>query len=117
MVLVANVSHVDQAVATACGYLFRSLGSVFGVSMAATAFNQISRKSLGIALKGEQDAGKIAEGLRAGLLYLDTLDPQTKEVVRECYGEATRAALGVSIGLVTGSALFAWFVRETQLAK
>jgi hypothetical protein len=81
MVLVANVSHADQAVGTACGYLFKSLGSVFGVSMAATALNQMLRRSLRIALKGEQDAEKIAERLRAGLLYLDTLDPQTKEVV------------------------------------
>jgi hypothetical protein len=117
MILVANVSHADQAVATACGYLFRSLGSVFGVSMAATAFNQILRRSLRIALKGEHDAGNIAERLRAGLSYLDTLDPQTKEVVRGCYGEATRAALSVSIGLVAGSAMFAWFVRETKLGK
>ncbi|KAF2032176.1 MFS general substrate transporter [Setomelanomma holmii] len=113
--LIANASHKDQAVATACSYLFRSLGSVFGVSMCATAFNQTLRKSLQRALDGDKDAAEIAERVRAGLSYYRSLEPHLKEIVRECYSEATRAALGVSVGLVAGSALFAWSIREKKL--
>jgi hypothetical protein len=100
---VANASHTDQAVATACSYLFRSLGSVFGVSMCATAFNQTLRTSLQTALKGDKDAAEVAEGVRAGMSYFRGLEPHLREIVEECYGQATRAALGVSITLVCGS--------------
>lgn len=112
---VANASHPDQAVATACSYLFRSLGSVFGVSMCATAFNQTLRRSLHAALDGDKDAAEIAERVREGLSYFRSLDPQLKEVVKECYGEATRAALMVGVVLVAGSAVFAWFIQEKSL--
>ncbi|KAE8858285.1 hypothetical protein PTNB29_07500 [Pyrenophora teres f. teres] len=113
--LIANASHADQAVATACSYLFRSLGSVFGVSMCATAFNQTLRKSLQKALQGDKNAAEIAERVRAGLRYYRGLDPELKSIVRDCYGKATRAAIGVGIMLVAGSAFFAWFIKEKSL--
>jgi hypothetical protein len=113
--LIANASHRDQAVATACSYLFRALGSVFGVSMSATAFNQTLRRSLQVALKGDADADKIAERVRASLAYFRGLEPGLQEVVRDCYERSTRAALSVSLGLVVGSAVFAWFIKEKRL--
>jgi hypothetical protein len=85
--------------------------------MCATAFNQTLRKSLHTALEGSKDAAEIAEGVRAGLSYFRSLEPHLKEIVKECYGEATRAALGVSITLVAGSAFFAWFIREKKLGN
>lgn len=112
---VANASHADQAIATACSYLFRSLGSVFGVSMCATAFNQVLRSSLATALRGSADAEEIADRVRAGLAYYRGLEPQLQGVVRECYGEATRAAFCVSVVLVAGSAVSAWGIREKRL--
>lgn len=115
--LIANASHADQAVATACSYLFRSLGCVFGISLCATAFNQTLRKTLESALNGDEDAGKIAERVRESLSYFRSLNPELQGVVRECYGQATRAALGVGIGMVAGSAFFAWFIREKRLGK
>jgi MFS family permease len=115
--LIANASHADQAVATACSYLFRSLGSVFGISMCATAMNQVLRQTLREALHGDKDAEKIAERVRESLSYLRELDPQLQAIVKECYGKSVRAALGVSIGLVFGSAFFAWFIREKRLGK
>ncbi|KAF1842374.1 uncharacterized protein K460DRAFT_409788 [Cucurbitaria berberidis CBS 394.84] len=113
--LISNASHADQAVATACSYLFRSLGSVFGISMCATAFNQTLRTSLKSALNGDKDAEEIAERVRAGLAYFRGLEPHLKDIVRDCYGQATRAALGVGIVMVSGSAFFAWFIKEKSL--
>ena len=114
---VANASHADQAVATACSYLFRSLGVVFGISMCASAFNQTLRDSLRLALEGDKNAEQIAERVRESLSYLKELEPGLQEVVRECYGKSTRAALAVSTGLVLGSAFFAWFIKEKRLGK
>ncbi|KAF2279538.1 MFS general substrate transporter [Westerdykella ornata] len=115
--LIANASHSDQAVATACSYLFRSLGSVFGISMCATAFNQMLRKSLQAALGGGEDAEEIADRVRESLEYFRGLEPEVREVVMECYGRSTRAALGVGVVLVAGSAVFAWFIREKRLIR
>jgi hypothetical protein len=114
---VANASHADQAVATACSYLFRSLGTVFGISMCATAFNQTLRDSLRLALDGDKNAEEIAERVRESLAYLKELEPHLQDVVRECYGRSARAALAVSTGMVLGSAFFAWFIREKKLGK
>jgi hypothetical protein len=85
--------------------------------MCATAFNQVLRSSLAAALSGDKDADKIAERVRAGLAYYRSLEPHLQEIVRECYGRATRAALGVSLVLVAGSAIFAWAIREKKLGK
>lgn len=115
--LISNAKHKDQAVATACSYLFRSLGSVFGISMCATAFNQMLRKTLEAALSGDRDAKEIAERVRSSLAYFRSLEPELKEIVRECYSKSARAALTVSLGLVIGSAFFAWFIREKKLVK
>lgn len=115
--LIANAKHKDQAVATACSYLFRSLGSVVGVSLCATAFNNTLRKTLENALSGDENAKDIAERVRSSLAYFRGLKPEVKEIVRECYGKSARAALAVSLGMVAGSAVFAWFIREKRLAK
>ncbi|KAF2270942.1 vacuolar basic amino acid transporter 2 [Lojkania enalia] len=114
--LLANASQSDQAVATACSYLFRSLGSVFGVSITATAFNQTLRKTLKAALNGE-DAEVISDRVRESITYIRTLDPEIREIVKECYEKGTRSALMVGLGLVAGCAFFSWFIKEKRLGK
>lgn len=85
--------------------------------MCATAFNQVLRASLATALAGDADADEIARRVRAGLAYFRSLDPRLQDIVRECYGKATRAALGVSVVLVAGSAVCAWGIREKRLGR
>lgn len=85
--------------------------------MCATAFNQTLRSGLRAALNGNNDADEIAERVRAGLAYYRSLEPHLQEIVRECYGQATRAALGVSVVLVAGSAICAWVIREKRLGN
>lgn len=85
--------------------------------MCATAFNQTLRNSLQVALDGDKDAAEIAERVRAGLSYFRGLEPHLKDIVRECYSQATRAAFGVGLALVVWSAVFAWFIREKRLGS
>ncbi|KAL1297867.1 hypothetical protein AAFC00_006390 [Neodothiora populina] len=115
--LIANSSREDQAVATACSYLFRSLGSVFGVSMSATVANQSLRDSLKESLKSGKAATEIAERVRESLAYIATLEPEIREIVRECYAKSTRSAFVLEAGLVTGAAIAAWFIKEKALGK
>ncbi|GME64391.1 putative mfs multidrug transporter protein [Neofusicoccum parvum] len=113
--LISNASHADQAVATACSYLFRSLGSVFGVSVAATLVNQELRARLAAALGSGEEARLIAERVRQSIEYIGSLAPDVARVVRRCYAESTRAAFGLEVALVAGAAVSAWFVRERRL--
>ncbi|KAG9594797.1 MFS multidrug transporter, partial [Aureobasidium melanogenum] len=115
--LIANASRDDQAVATACSYLFRSLGSVFGVSMSATLANQALRDRLAAVLSNGDAAAEIAERVRESLAYINTLEPGVKALVRACYAQSTRAAFGLEIGLVAGAAASAWLIKEKALSK
>ncbi|KAF2454279.1 major facilitator superfamily protein [Lineolata rhizophorae] len=114
--LIANAAHADQAVATACSYLFRSLGSVTGVSLSATVANQVLRTSLHGALESNGDAERIAEGVRQSLEFVKTLEPALRELVKECYARSTRAAFGLETAVVAGAAVSAWWVRERKLS-
>lgn len=119
--LIANATHEDQAVATACSYLFRSLGSVFGVSMSATVANQALRKNLAKEIPRlglpEKQASEIADRVRQSLAYLRQLEPHVRAVVADCYARSTTAAFVLEIGLVLGAAISAWFIHEKALSK
>lgn len=119
--LIANASKEDQAIATACSYLFRSLGSVFGVAMSATVANSALRKNLTTRLPSlglpEAEALEIAERVRQSLAYLKELKPAVRAVVADCYAGGTSAAFGLQIGLVAGAAVSAWFIKEKALSK
>lgn len=119
--LISNASHEDQAIATACSYLFRSLGSVFGISMSATVANSQLRRNLATSLPklglDKQEALNIAENVRQSLDYLQQLEPRIKAVVIESYAGSTSAAFALQIGLVAGAAVSAWFIKEKTLGK
>ncbi|GAB7338282.1 hypothetical protein MBLNU457_4601t1 [Dothideomycetes sp. NU457] len=115
--LISNASREDQAVATACSYLFRSLGSVFGISISATVANQALKEHLKDELSSGKAALEIADRVRRNLDYIKTLTPEMRAVVADCYARSTRAAFGVEIGLVAGAAIAAWFIREKSLGK
>lgn len=115
--LIANATHEDQAVVTACSYLFRSLGSVMGVSLCATAANSALRAALTKDLGNGHDAEKIARKVRQSLQYVKTLEPEIAEIVMGCYARSTQAAFTVGLFLVCGSAASAFFLKEKKLGR
>jgi len=115
--VIANADPKDQAIATACTYLFRSLGSVVGVSMAATVVQQSLRTQLRASLEGGKEADKIVDRVRQSLDYIKELDPHTQQIVRRCYQKATNASFGMSILIVCGGMLCACFMREKKLSR
>lgn len=119
--IIANASHEDQAIATACSYLFRSLGSVLGVSLSATIANNALRNSLASELPKlglpEQEALEIADKVRQSLAYLRNLEPNVRLVVEDCYARSTTAAFAFQIVLVAGAAISAFFIREKSLSR
>lgn len=115
--LIANAGQEDQAITTACSYLFRSMGSVFGVSMSATAVNQVLRSTLREQLGSGADADRIAEEVRRSLDVLKTLPSGLRDIVRDCYARSTRTAFTVDILIVSGAAISAWFIMEKPLNR
>ncbi len=113
----ANADPKDQAIATACTYLFRSLGSVIGVSISATVVQQRLRVLLREELRSGKEADRIVEGVRRSLDFIKGLEPEVASVVRECYQRATSASFGVSIGIVTMALVMTFFIKEKKLNK
>ncbi|KAI9688999.1 MAG: hypothetical protein M1822_000736 [Bathelium mastoideum] len=115
--LIANAAPEDQAIATACSYLFRSLGCTMGVSLSATVGNQVLRTQLASALKSGKDAAEIAERVRESLTYIQELEPAVRAIVRHCYARSVQSALVLQIGLVGCAFVSAWFIREKALSR
>ncbi|KAI9725484.1 MAG: hypothetical protein M1828_003155 [Chrysothrix sp. TS-e1954] len=113
--LISNAAREDQAIATACSYLFRALGSTTGLSLSSTVANQTLRAQLRARLSGS-DATTIEKGVRQSLKYIQTLKPELRTAVRQAYSVSTRGAIAVDVGLVAGAALAAWFIREKPLS-
>ena len=103
--LLSNAAPEDQAVATACSYLFRSLGATVGLSLTTTVVQQVLRTQLTQRLHDGDASDQLAKEVRQSLDIIKTLDPAVRDIVRECYGYAVRAGYGLLIGFVTLSAL------------
>lgn len=103
--MIANAKPEDQAIATACSYLFRSLGSTIGVSISATVFQQSLRMKLKSSLGSGKESDEIVKNVRQSLGYIENLRPEIQRLVRECYGLATRDSFFLMIGLALGATI------------
>lgn len=117
--LLACATQADQAIATAISYLFRSLGSVLGISLGSTLVQDALRTDLRARLAGRPgiDVEKIVEQTRASLASLKTLPVEIQEIVRASYAEAVRRAFVFSLVLAIGAAISAFFVKEKPLTR
>ncbi|KAE8399449.1 hypothetical protein BDV37DRAFT_275250 [Aspergillus pseudonomiae] len=97
--LISNSTPEDQAVVTACSYLFRSLGSVIGLSLSSTVVQQILRGRLRSALRDSKDIDRIVDGVRQSLDFIKTLDPSVAKAVRGCYGWAMNKGFAFMIAV------------------
>lgn len=114
---VSNASYEDQAVVTACSYLFRSLGSVIGLSLSSTVVQQLLRDRLRSGLHNSKDIDTIVEGVRESLDFIKTLDPTTAKIVRDSYGWSTNKGFAFMVGVVFFALLSGCFIRESKLNR
>jgi hypothetical protein len=114
---VSNSTPEDQAVVTACSYLFRSLGSVIGLSLSSTVVQQILRGRLRSALRDSKDIDRIVDGVRQSLDFIKTLDPSVAKVVRGCYGWAMNKGFAFMIAIVFFAFVSSLFIREKKLSR
>ncbi|KAK5049437.1 hypothetical protein LTR84_004366 [Exophiala bonariae] len=115
--IISNAAPEDQAVATACSYLFRSLGSVLGISLTATAIQQRLRDDLARRIGSGHDAAAIEQGVRQSLDYLDQLTPELRHLVRLAYGTATTSGFLLALIVSLGATVASLFIREQRLNR
>ncbi|KAF9524357.1 member of the major facilitator superfamily [Crepidotus variabilis] len=114
--LIANAGQEDQAIAIAVSYLFRSTGSVLGVSIGSALLQDTLRSSLRAKLSGN-DVDEIVHRVRESLVYLDELDPLTRSIVKISYGEAIQMAFRFSAVLAIGAWISSLFIKEKPLSR
>ncbi|KAJ5092960.1 hypothetical protein N7456_008821 [Penicillium angulare] len=115
--LISNSTAEDQAVVTACSYLFRSLGSVVGLSLSSTIVQQLLRDRLQFSLHDNKNIDEIVNGVRESLDFIKRLDPQVAAIVRSCYGWSTNKGFGFLTSVVFFALFSAYFIREAKLSR
>ncbi|KAK6349224.1 hypothetical protein TWF730_009976 [Orbilia blumenaviensis] len=118
--LIARSGSRDQAVSTAVSYLFRSLGSVVGVSVGSTLLQGSLRAQLRKELKGVVEKGEVEEIVRKvteSLEYLKELRPEVRGIVVAGYEGAVRHPFVMSFICSILTALASLFVIEQSLKK
>ncbi|EGN95697.1 hypothetical protein SERLA73DRAFT_113391 [Serpula lacrymans var. lacrymans S7.3] len=115
--LLANAGREDKATATAVSYLFRSLGSLIGVSLGSTVMQDVLRKSLREYSKGSTDIDELVRSVVGSLSYINELDGKTQAIVRKSYADGVHAAMWLAVGLVACAAVSSVFVKVRPLEK
>lgn len=113
---VSNVSAADQAVATACSFLFRSLGAAVGVSLVGLVIDQVLSMRLRAALD-PQDAEQILNKIKSSLDFIKHLRPEIRTVVRDCYSASFQSGFFMCSGFLAASALCVVWWREKKLSR
>lgn len=113
--LISNADPADQAIVTACSYLFRSLGSAVGVGLAAPIVQSTLRRQLLMRLGDGTDTDEIVNGVRESLTYLEKLTPEVRRIVVVCYEKSVSFAFGFSTCILVGAIVSACFLKEKKL--
>ncbi|KAJ5626429.1 hypothetical protein N7528_003856 [Penicillium herquei] len=115
--LISSASVEDRAVVTACSYLFRSLGSIIGLSLSSTIVQQLLRNRLRSDLHdtGSRSIDEIVNGVRESLEYIKQLEPDIASIVRNSYGWSTNKGFGFLTIVVFFALISAFFMREAKL--
>lgn len=115
--LLSNASPDDSAVVIACSYLFRSLGSAIGISVASAILQQVLRAQLAARLGSGDAASAIEEHVRHSLDYIKELEPATADVVRRCYQVAAMHVFGFQALPQALAFVSSFFIKEKNLGK
>ncbi|KAI0710889.1 MFS general substrate transporter [Earliella scabrosa] len=112
--LIANAGPDDQAIATAVSYLFRSLGSVVGLSVGTTLTQDVLRQSLRKRLSGE-NVDEIIKRVRESLDNIGQLEPSVRAKVILAYQDGVQAAFWFTVVLSALTVLTSFYIKEKPL--
>ncbi|KAL8952519.1 MAG: hypothetical protein Q9222_001587 [Ikaeria aurantiellina] len=114
--IITNVSAADQAVATACSFLFRSLGAAVGVSLVGIVIQEIVGMRLRASLDPKQ-ADQILETIARSLDLVKDLPEDLRIVVRDSYGDGVQGGFIMCVTMLAVSAISVVWWRDKRLMK
>ncbi|KAF7532588.1 hypothetical protein G7054_g7799 [Neopestalotiopsis clavispora] len=114
--IISNTAPEDMAVAVACSYLFRSLGTIIGISVSTAVLQQVLKTELAARLS-DSSAEEIAERVRESLDYIRELPIDVASVVRDCYAVATSWACLPAMVFIVLCLVSSAFIREKKLDR
>lgn len=117
--LVAVVTHAspeDQAIVTACSFLFRSMGIAVGLATLSLVFQRALTAELiaRLAALPGIDPEETLREVQASLRYIETLSPEAVAAVRTSYGFACQAVFFASLGFAACGFVSALFVKKRR---
>ncbi|EEU33349.1 uncharacterized protein NECHADRAFT_55464 [Fusarium vanettenii 77-13-4] len=116
--LLSNAATEDTAVAVACSYLFRSLGSSIGISVTSAVQQQVIRSLLEASLGGDHDgASEIEKKVRQSLNYINELPPDIADLVRSLYRIGTLSATVPTAAFLAAAFLASLWIKDKALKK
>ncbi|KAL8849249.1 MAG: hypothetical protein Q9221_005779 [Calogaya cf. arnoldii] len=114
--IISNVSSADQAVATACSFLFRTLGAAVGVSLVGLVIQQV----LGIKLRERlypDQANQIVDNVSRSLDFIKDLSPDLRVLVEACYRDAIQSGFIMCVALLgVGTLSIVWW-KDKKMSK
>jgi hypothetical protein len=119
VVVVVVASPEDQAVATACVYLYRQLGTTIGLAIIALVFRRVLAASLVQQLvrapELQLDTDEVLKRVRESLRYIDKLPAKGRVIVEKAYTDACRAVFLVCAVLAICGIVSSWFINEKRV--
>ncbi|KAI4100956.1 MAG: hypothetical protein L6R37_005162 [Teloschistes peruensis] len=114
--IISNVETKDQAVATACSFLFRALGCAVGVSIVGLVNQQVLAMRLRASLD-QHTANEIIEQVATGLDFIKHLEPGLQALVRKCYSEGIQSGFILCVILLAVGAVSVVWWKERKMGK
>lgn len=118
VVVVVVASPEDQAIVTACVYLYRQLGTTIGLAIISLVFRRALAKSLIQRLSNmpelRLDTEEVLKGVGRSLKYLDQLPLEGRIIVEAAYGDACVAVFIVCAALAICAVVSSFFINEER---
>lgn len=115
--IIANADPDDMAVAVACSYLFRSLGTSIAISLSSAALQQVLRTQLAARFPNGEEAREIGDKVRQSLDNIRKLSPRQGKIVIESYRWAILGGYGPTMLLFVLGFIVSFWIREKPLRK
>ncbi|OAL34145.1 hypothetical protein AYO20_06600 [Fonsecaea nubica] len=113
----AAFDHSYQAVSTSTVYLFRSMGTVWGVAASSTLLQNILAQQLPSALEGIPNKDELVDQIRHSVAVLDHLPPEVQSAARHVYYRALRYAYVANTAVAAVALVSAFFARGKSLHR
>ena len=105
----------DQAVVTSLSYVFRSTGSVMGLTLASTVFQNVLDSSLHASLRNTADAETIIQEVRNNFDAIKDLPLEIYQMVKASYVLALRSTFASTVAFAIFALVSGMLVRELKL--